>query len=136
LVVGATFAIFLLLSAAAAPPQQDAQGASTVATVPAAPLASPVSLTIDPAQSKVLWTVPSTLDAVHGTFAVSRGSMSFDPASGKASGEIIVDTKSGESGNNNRDARMHREILETAKYPAVVFRPPSKAKSQPVAGAR
>ena len=35
----------------------------------------------------------------------------------------MVFAPSGESGNGSRDKRMHREILETAKYPEVVFRP-------------
>ena len=42
---------------------------------------------------------------------------------GKAGGEIVVYAPSGESGNGSRDRRMHKEILETAKYPDVVFRP-------------
>jgi len=71
----------------------------------------------------VRWTVPSTLHTVHGTFTVTRGSMSFDPDSGKASGEIVVNAQSGESGNGSRDARMHKEILETARFPEAVFRP-------------
>ena len=30
---------------------------------------------------------------------------------------------SGESGNTSRDARMHKEIIESPKYPDAVFRP-------------
>ena len=100
-------------------PQQNAQTTAAAA----APVAARVSLTVDPAQSRVHWTVPSTLHTVHGTFGVTGGSMSFDPESGSASGEIVVDTKSGESGNGGRDKRMHNEILETAKFPEAVFRP-------------
>jgi len=108
--------VALVLPSVAVPPPGSAQAA-------AAPAAALLSLTIDPAQSKVHWTVPSTLHTVHGTFDVTRGSMSFDPDSGKATGEIVVSAKSGESGNGSRDARMHREILETAKFPEVIFRP-------------
>jgi len=114
-ILGALF----FLPVMAAPPRQDAQ----TAAAPAPPAASRVSLTIDPVQSKVHWTVPSTLHTVHGTFTVTRGSMSFDPDSGKASGEIVVNAQSGESGNGSRDARMHKEILETARFPEAVFRP-------------
>jgi polyisoprenoid-binding protein YceI len=60
---------------------------------------------------------------VHGTFALKSGTLHFDPETGKAGGEIIVLAPSGESGNSSRDRRMHREILETAKYSDVVFRP-------------
>jgi polyisoprenoid-binding protein YceI len=120
----AIFAISVLLSASAAPPRQAAQ-AMAASGVTSQPLASPVSLAIDPAQSKVHYTVPTTLHTVHGTFTVTRGTMNLDPMSGKASGEIVVNAKSGESGNNSRDARMHKEILETTKFPEAVFHPTS-----------
>jgi hypothetical protein len=50
-------------------------------------------------------------------------SVHFDPESGRAGGEIAVSATSGETGNNSRDARMHKEILETAKYPDALFKP-------------
>ena len=105
-------ALALFLSAAAAPPRRQ------TATTPA----SEIVLALDPAQSKVHWTVDTTLHLVHGTFNVKSGSVHFDPQTGIAGGEIVVFATSGESGNASRDARMHKEILETAKYPDVVFR--------------
>jgi polyisoprenoid-binding protein YceI len=85
--------------------------------------ASEVVLSVDPAQSKVHWTMDSSLHMVHGTFAVKGGVLRFDSTNGRAGGEIVISATSGESGNGSRDARMHKEILETAKYPEVVFRP-------------
>src|SRR5277367_3761701 len=84
---------------------------------------SEVLLMLDPAQSRVHWTMGSTLHAVHGTFTLKSGIVHFDPETGKAGGEIVVLATSGESGNSSRDQRMHKEILETAKYPEVIFRP-------------
>jgi polyisoprenoid-binding protein YceI len=104
-------ALYLAAAATPLPPQ-----AVSVA-------ASEIVLTLDPAQSKVHWTVDSTLHTVHGTFTLKSGTVHFDPETGKAGGEIVVYAPSGESGNNSRDSRMHKEILETAKYPDVVFRP-------------
>jgi polyisoprenoid-binding protein YceI len=60
---------------------------------------------------------------VHGTFNLKGGTLRFDHVTGQAGGEIVVYAASGESGNNSRDARMHKEVLETAKYPDVLFRP-------------
>jgi len=80
-------------------------------------------LNLDAAQSRVHWTVDSALHTVHGTFALKSGTLHFDQETGKAGGEIVVYAPSGESGNGSRDKRMHKEILETAKYPDVVFRP-------------
>lgn len=113
--VGAVAVLGLVMFLGAAAPLTPQQ-TSPVAT-------SETILTLDPAQSKVQWTVDSTLHTVHGTFALKSGTVHFDPETGKASGEIVVYAPSGESGNNSRDKRMHKEILETAKYPDVVFRP-------------
>ena len=82
-----------------------------------------VILHLDPAQSKLRWTLGSTLHTVHGTFALKRGEVQFDPASGSASGEIVADAASGASGNDGRDRKMHREILESSRYGEVIFRP-------------
>jgi polyisoprenoid-binding protein YceI len=34
-----------------------------------------------------------------------------------------VDATSGDSGNNARDKKMHREILESGKFPEIIFMP-------------
>jgi polyisoprenoid-binding protein YceI len=81
-----------------------------------------VTLNLDVAQSKLHWTLDSTLHAVHGTFNLKRGAVKFDPATGNASGEFVVDAASGESGNDGRDKKMHGEILESARYTEVIFR--------------
>jgi polyisoprenoid-binding protein YceI len=84
---------------------------------------SEIVLAIDPAKSKVHWTLDTTLHNVHGTFALKNGEIHVDPSSGKASGEIVADAGSGKSGNDSRDKKMHKEVLESGKYPEVVFRP-------------
>jgi len=53
----------------------------------------------------------------------SSGHVRFDPATGKASGAIVVDATSGDSDNKSRDKKMHDEILENRKYPEIVFTP-------------
>jgi polyisoprenoid-binding protein YceI len=89
-----------------------------------APVAAPgINLLLDPAQSQVHYTVDTTLHTVHGTFKLKSGNVHIDPASGKASGEIIVLATSGDSGNSSRDEKMHKEVLESSKYPDVVFHP-------------
>ncbi len=66
----------------------------------------------------------STLHTVHGTFSLKSGAVQFDPESGKAGGEILVSMPpAANPGNSSRDERMHREILETSKYPDAIFRP-------------
>ena len=91
----------------------------------AAPLApaSEIILQLDPAQSKVHWTLESTVHTVHGSFAFKKGSLQLDTSTGKASGEIVVDATSGNSGNDGRDKKMHKDVLESVKYTEVIFRP-------------
>lgn len=89
------------------------------------PAASLLAFTADPAQSTAHWTLGSSLHTVHGTFALKSGSWQLDPVTGKASGEIVVDATSGQSGNDGRDKKMHREVLESGRFGEIVFRPDS-----------
>jgi len=79
--------------------------------------------TVDPSKSTVEFTLGASLHTVHGTFKLKSGEIHFDPAKGTASGAIVVDALSGESGNEGRDKKMHQEILETPKFSEIVFVP-------------
>ena len=57
--------------------------------------AAELALNFDPAQTKVAWTLDGNLHTVHGTFHLQSGSIHIDPQTGKASGELIVDARSG-----------------------------------------
>jgi polyisoprenoid-binding protein YceI len=87
------------------------------------PPTSEIVLGIDPVHSKVHWTLGTTLHSVHGTFAFKNGTVRLDPATGKANGEIAVYATSGDSANDSRDKKMHKEVLESGQYPDVIFRP-------------
>jgi polyisoprenoid-binding protein YceI len=76
-----------------------------------------------PSKTEIAFMVHSTLHTVHGTFQLKRGTVRFDPDTGKATGEIVVDVASGDSGNGSRDHRMDKEILGCDKYPDAVFTP-------------
>jgi polyisoprenoid-binding protein YceI len=93
----------------------------------AAPQSTTSSLVfaIDPTQSSIHWTLGSSLHTVQGTFALKHGSFQFDPATGKASGEIVADATSGKSGNDGRDRKMHKDVLESGRFGEIVFRPDS-----------
>jgi polyisoprenoid-binding protein YceI len=78
---------------------------------------------LDPAQTNITFTLDTTLHDVHGTFRLKSGQIHFDKSTGKASGTIIVDAQSGDTDNKSRDKKMHQEILESPKYPEIVFTP-------------
>jgi len=88
-----------------------------------AALAQQRSFTFDPTQTKIDFSLGSVMHTVHGEFRLKRGTIELDDASGKTSGEIVVDAISGDSGNKSRDKKMHKEILESDKYPEIIFSP-------------
>lgn len=94
----------------------------TISTSSTAARAEQRVLVLDPAASKVSFTLDATGHDVEGMLAVKSGRIAFDPATGVASGEIAVDLKSGKTGNDSRDKTMHKEVLEDDKYPLAVFR--------------
>jgi|SRR6516165_10561111 len=110
---GAIVGMAAFLSASAAPPRPQALQTST----------QELGFSLDQSQSKVHYLVDSTLHAVHGTFNFKSGSLRIDPATGKASGEIIVYATSGDSNNSSRDEKMHKVVLESSKYSEIVFHP-------------
>jgi polyisoprenoid-binding protein YceI len=89
----------------------------------AMPCVAQMRVALDPAATTVGFTLQDPLHTVHGTFKLKRGTIQFDPVSGTASGELAVDAASGDSGSKGRDSRMNKNILETDKYPEIVFRP-------------
>ena len=80
-------------------------------------------LQLDPSKTSAKFTLDAALHTVHGTFHVMPGALQFDPASGSLSGEIRVDAKSGETGNGMRDRKMHKDVLESERYPEISFHP-------------
>ena len=77
---------------------------------------------LDPQQTSVKFTLADVLHTVRGTFKPKQGTLQLD-ASGNVSGAIVVDARTGDSGNGIRDRKMHREVLESDRYPEIAFRP-------------
>ncbi len=92
----------------------------------------PQVLEFDPARTTVTFTLGSLLHTVHGTFKLTRGVVRFDPDTGAASGQLVIDAASGESGNESRDGRMKKSVLETGKYPEITF-VPDRVQGKPAA---
>lgn len=85
--------------------------------------AQPIALQCDPSQTVAKFTLGDTLHTVHGAFKAKGCEIQFDPSSGKIEGEILFDATSGQSGSESRDRKMHKEVLESARYPEIAFRP-------------
>jgi polyisoprenoid-binding protein YceI len=81
------------------------------------------TLQLDPSHTTVKFTLGDVLHTVHGNFQLKQGALEFEPSTGKLTGEIVVDAKSGDSGSGMRDRKMHKEVLESERYPEISFRP-------------
>jgi len=80
-------------------------------------------LSFVPSQTTVNFTLADVLHTVHGTFTLKSGLIQFNPSTAAVSGNIVVDAASGDSGSGARDKKMHKDILESARYSEVTFRP-------------
>jgi len=85
--------------------------------------AQQIRIELDPAKTQIHWTLTGNVHTTHGTFRLRQGRVTFDPATGAVSGEVVADAASGESSNGARDRRMNSEILESAKFPDFRFVP-------------
>ncbi len=85
--------------------------------------AQEITVELDPAITKIEFTLPATLHTVHGTFQLKSGTVHFNPTTGAASGVVIADARSAQTGNKSRDQKMHREVLESERYPEIRFTP-------------
>jgi polyisoprenoid-binding protein YceI len=81
-----------------------------------------IVLAFDPAKTTVNFTLGDVIHTIHGAFDLKRGSINFNPESGGVGGDIVINAASGRSGNNTRDRKMHREVLESDRYPEITFR--------------
>ena len=80
-------------------------------------------VSLAPAQTQLRWELDGVVHNTHGTFKLKKCHISLDPRTGSASGDVVVDATSGESADSTRDRRMQKEVLESAKYPAIRFVP-------------
>src|SRR6202167_105626 len=94
-----------------------------VAIASVAATAQDVAFQLDPQRTTVNFTLSDVLHTVRGTFHLKQGSLLLDPASSKLTGEIVVDANSGDSGSGMRDRKMHREVLDSDRFPEITFRP-------------
>ena len=86
-------------------------------------MAAPATLTFDPAQTQIRFEVAATLHHVEGSARLAAGVVHFDTEGGPASGRIEIDARSLETGNELRDGAMHADVLESERFPQIVFLP-------------
>jgi polyisoprenoid-binding protein YceI len=75
-----------------------------------------------PPNTVIRFTLGDILHTIHGSFRLKQGEVEYDPATGAVHGVLVIDASSGQSGNRTRDRKMHREVLESGRYPEISFR--------------
>lgn len=78
-------------------------------------------LELDPRKTTIELTFGATLHTVRGTLDLTLGRIELDPEAGTASGRIVMSATSASTGNERRDRKMHEKILESERYPNIVF---------------
>lgn len=85
-------------------------------------LAQPQSFKIDPQSSEVAFSLSDVLHSVHGVFHVQSGHVDLDPAAAKISGSVVM---AAGSGNETRDKKMSKDILNVPRFADISFVPRS-----------
>ncbi len=88
-----------------------------------APAPQELILQFDPARTGADITLAASLHTVEGSFGFKGGSIRFHPATGAAGGEVVFDATSGKTGNSSRDKKMHKDVIESQRYPEIAFHP-------------
>ena len=83
--------------------------------------AEPLTFQLDPAATKVELSFNATLHSVEGLLHAKSGTLVLDPEAGTAQGRIVIDATSAATGNSQRDEKMHSKILESQRFPEIVF---------------
>ena len=78
---------------------------------------------VNPDASEVKMTLNTTHEVVIGAFHVQSGSIEFDRGNPEMSGSVVVFAGSGKTGNDSRDKKMNKDILEVERHATVSFEP-------------
>ena len=92
-----------------------------------AALAQHQTFVVNPDASEVMMTLNTSHEVVNGTFHIQSGRIEFDRSAPRMSGSVVVLAGSGKTGNDSRDKKMNREILEVEQHATVSFEPKSYA---------
>ena len=94
--------------------------ALAVILAPAA-LAQHQTIVVNPDASEVKITLKTTHELVNGAFHIQSGSVEFDRSTPKMSGSVVILAGSGKTGNDSRDKKMNKDILQVEQHAIVSF---------------
>lgn len=109
-------------TAASAPPAAWVCLTALALALPSPSRAAEQRLVFEPGTTAVRFTLGATLHTAEGSVKLRQGELRFDPDAGTASGELVMDAKSAETGSELRDENMHRDVLESGVFSTIAFR--------------
>jgi len=90
----------------------------------AAPLtAGELQIELDPELTSISFRLQATLHSVHGSAALTVGSLGLNTENGSMTGAVTIDATTADTGNKKRDKKMHGKVLLTADHPEIVLQP-------------
>jgi polyisoprenoid-binding protein YceI len=98
---------------------------AVAASLGPAALAQHQTFVVNPDASEVKMTLNTSHEVVIGIFHIQSGSIEFDRSAPRMSGSVVVLAGSGKTGNDSRDKKMNRDILEVEQHATVSFEPKS-----------
>ncbi len=79
-------------------------------------------LTLDPEATEITFALEATGHSVQGRLFLESGEIRFDLETGAVDGEVVADAPKTVTGNKRRDRTMHNKVLESERFPSIVFR--------------
>ncbi len=98
-------------------------GSALLLALGAGSRAEPALLTLDPEEGEIRFRLGATLHTVRGSLRLASGEVELDLERGAISGRVALDARSAQTGIAARDRRMHEEVLESDRFPEIVFLP-------------
>ena len=85
--------------------------------------ADELRLQLDPDRTRITFELGATLHTVRGAAQLTEGWVVFHTEGGAASGSLAVAAPSANTAHKGRDQDMHSKVLESERYPQIVFHP-------------
>ena len=76
---------------------------------------------LDAAASVVRFSVGATMHSVHGTLKIVEGALDADTSTHAASGRVILDMTSADTGIDRRDRKLQGKVLQASRFPQATF---------------
>lgn len=93
----------------------------TALLAPGTARASQQVLSFEPDSSEITFLLEATGHNVEGSLYLRDGELRLDPATGQASGTVVIDATRAESGNDSRDKTMRNKVFEVEAHPLISF---------------